>query len=420
MTTEHEGTTGMRQLRRTLLAGIAIAGLATTAACTAASDDGGGGSDDGGLATGNGVTDDTIRILSMTDLSGPAASGGKPVQAGIEAYVDHLNEQGGIDGRQIELVTTDHQYNPQTAVQQYQAEKNDIAAVITYGTPTTDAIRPFTADDQVAALGFKGPYEEDNTFAQGTAFEVDTANLLSYVMDRDPEAKVGVIYQGDAMGDAILRGVAAAEEAVGFETVAEQAADATATDLTAQVTAMRSAGADTVLLGMGPGATIAAVGATSSLGYDAQLLSPGTAYNRALLDLPVGPAMEENMLVSCSYPLWDDDSEGNAEFQDALDDSVSPQGTIVLGWLAAKTMAGFLEQAVEDGDLTPGGIVKAAQHSTITTDGLTPDMTYGESIDDRTPFRESKLCSVTKDEDDGVTDLEPWFESDAAAAVKLQ
>lgn len=409
----------MRQLRLTLLTGVAVAGLATTTACTAASD-ADGGSDGGGLATGNGVTDDTIRILSLTDLSGPAASGGKPAQAGLEAFVEQLNAEGGIDGRKIELVTQDHQYNPQTAVQQYQAEKNDIAAVITYGTPTTDAIRPFTSDDQVVSLGYKGPYEEDNTFSQGTAFEVDTANLLTYVLEQDPEAKVGVIYQSDAMGDAILRGVAAAEEAVGFETVAEQSADATATDLTAQVTAMRKAGADHVLIGAGPGPTIAAVGATSSLSYDAQLLSPGTAYNRALLDLPVGPAIESNMLVTCSYPLWDDAAEGNQEFQEALDDSVTPQGTIVLGWLAGKIMAGFLEQAVENGDLTPAGIVAAAQEATITTDGLTPDITYGTDINDRTPFRETKICTPTKDADDGVTDLEPWFESEAASAVELQ
>jgi branched-chain amino acid transport system substrate-binding protein len=408
----------MRQLRRPLLAAIVATGFVATAACTAAEE--GAGSDGGDLATGNGVTDDTIRILSMTDLSGPAASGGKPVQAGIEAYFDHLNESGGIDGRQVELVTTDNSYNPQTAVQQYQAEKNDIAALITYGTPTTDAIRPFTSDDGVLSLGFKGPYAEDNTFAQGTAFEVDTANLLTYALEQTPDAKVGVIYQADAMGDAVLRGVEAVAAETGMETVAEASADATATDLTAQVTAMRKAGADTVMLGIGPGATIAAVGAASSLGFDAQLLSPGTAYNRALLDLPVGPAMEQNMIVSCSYPLWDSESEGNTEFHEALDPSVAPQGTIVLGWLAAKTMAGFVEQAIADGDVTPEGIIEAAQHSTITTDGLTPDMTYGKDINERTPFRESQLCSVTKDEDDGVTQLADWSMSPAAESVELE
>lgn len=405
----------MHQLRRPLIAGLAAVAIVTSA-CTAAPSD---SSSDGGLATGNGVTDDTITVLSLTDLSGPAASGGKPVQAGLEAYFDHLNEEGGIDGRTIELKTVDHQYNPQLAVQSYQADKNDIAALITYGTPTTDAIRPFTADDQVLSLGFKGPYAEDNTFAQGTAFEVDTANLLSHVLDENPDAKVGVIYQADAMGDAILRGVEAVSEETGLEVVAEASADATATDLTAQVTSMRKAGADTLVLGVGPGGTIAGVGAASALGYDAKLLSPGTAYNRALLDLPVGPAMEKNMTVSCSYPLWDDEAPGNATFHEALDPSVSPQGTIVLGWIAGQTIAGFIEQAIEDGDVTPAGIVKAAQHATITTDGLTPDMTYGKDINDRTPFRESRICGVTKDEDDGVTLVADWAESPAATNVSL-
>ncbi|WP_028472349.1 ABC transporter substrate-binding protein [Nocardioides alkalitolerans] len=406
----------MRHTRRPLIAGLIALGLATSAACAAAPGDG----SDGGLATGNGVTDDTITVLSLTDLSGPAASGGKPAQAGLEAYVEYLNSNGGIDGREIELITSDHQYNPQMAVQQYRAAKNDIAALVTYGTPTTDAIRPFTADDQVLSLGFKGPYQEDNTFSQGTAFEVDTANLLTHVLEEDPEAKVGVIYQADAMGDAILRGVEAVSEVTGMEVVAEASADATAGDLTAQVTAMRRAGADTVLLGIGPGGTIAAVGAASSLGYDAQLLSPGTAYNRALLDLPVGPAMEENMIVSCSYPLWDAESEGNTTFHEALGDDVEPQGTIVLGWMAGMILEGVIRQAIEDGDVTPAGIVAAAQHTTVSTDGLTPDITYGEGINERTPFRESQLCSVNRDEDDGVTQLVDWFESEAAGAVELQ
>ncbi|MDT9591641.1 ABC transporter substrate-binding protein [Nocardioides zeae] len=405
----------MRPTRRPTTAALLAAGLLVSSACAAAP---GGGSGD--LAVGNGVTDDTITVLSLTDLSGPAASGGRPAQAGLEAYVEHLNANGGIDGRDVELITEDHQYNPQLAVQQYRSHSNDIAALVTYGTPTTDAIRPFTADDEVLSLGFKGPYQETNTFAQGTAFEVDTANLLTYALEENPGAKVGVIYQADAMGDAILRGVEAVEEATGTEIVAEASADATANDLTAQVTAMRRAGADTVVLGVGPGGTIAAVGAASSLGYDAQLLSPGTAYNRALLDLPVGPAMEENMIVSCSYPLWDSESEGNTTFHEALGDDVEPQGTIVLGWIAGMMIEDFIRDAIDAGDATPAGIVAAAQGATVSTDGLTPDMTFGEDINDRTPFRASQLCSVNADEDDGVTQLADWFESEAASAVELQ
>src|SRR4051794_41073123 len=56
----------------------------------------------GGLKPGRGATAKTITVLSLTDLSGPAASGGKPVQSGIDAYFTYLNAHGGIDGRTVE------------------------------------------------------------------------------------------------------------------------------------------------------------------------------------------------------------------------------------------------------------------------------------------------------------------------------
>lgn len=401
-----------------LAAGLLAAGLTATAGCTAAPSAGDAG--EGGLKSGNGVTDDTIRVLSLTDLSGPGAAGGKPVQTGLDAYVEQLNESGGIDGRKIELETADTQYDPQKAVQLYQGSRNDIAAVVTYGTPTTDAIRSFTMDDEVLALAFKGPFPEPNSVAQGTAFEVDTANLLTHIYEEDPDAKVGVIYQSDAVGDGVRRGVEAVLEETGNDVVAEASADATSQDLTAQVSTMRKAGADHVLLGLGPGATIGAVGAVSSLGYDATLLSPGTAYGKVLLDLPIGPTLEEQMLITCSYPQWDQDSQGNEDFQAALGDDVEPNATIVLGWIAGRMLHTFIQDAIDNGDVTPAGIIDAAHNATVTTDGLTPDMSFGEDINERTPFRQSQVCTVGKDDDDGVTVVRDWFESPAAKAVELQ
>ncbi|WP_101524649.1 ABC transporter substrate-binding protein [Nocardioides houyundeii] len=407
----------MRDTRKRIAASLLAVGLLGTAGCTAAPDE---GSDaDGGLKTGNGVTDDTIRILSLTDLSGPGAAGGKPVQTGLDAYVEQLNEDGGIDGRKIELETADTQYDPQKAVQFYQGARDDVAAVVSYGTPTTDAIRSFSLDDDLLALAFKGPFPEENSVAQGTAFEVDTANLLTYVYEEDPDAKVGVLYQADAVGDGVKRGVEAVLAETGNKTVAEASVDASSQDLTAQITAMRKAGADHVLMGLSPGTTIAAVGAVSALDYDATLLSPGVAYSKALLALPVGPTMEKQMLITCSYPQWDQESEGNKAFKAALGDT-EPNATIVLGWIAGRMLHEFLETAVEDGDLTPAGIIKAAQHSTVQTDGLTPDMTFGKEINERTPFRESQVCSVSDDGDDGVTVVKDWFESSAATNVELQ
>jgi branched-chain amino acid transport system substrate-binding protein len=407
----------MKALRRKTMTGLLALGLVASAGCAAAPSQ---GVENGGLRTGNGVTDDTITIMSLTDLSGPAASGGKPLQAAFDAYIEKLNEAGGIEGRQIQVETSDHQYDAQKAVQLYQGASDNTAAVWVYGTSAQDAIRPFSMEDNLLVLGMKGAYAEQNSFGVAPGYDVETANLLTYVLEQDPQAKIGVIYQEDAIGEAVRRGVEAVEETMGLDIVAEASTEASSSDLTAQVSSMRSAGAGNILLATAPGATIAAVGAASSLGYDAAFLSPGTAFSKPLLDLPVGPALEANFLGTCSYPLWEQDSEGMKEMQAALGESVNPDSILGLGWLSGMAMEAILRQAVADGDLTPEGIIAAAQKTTVDTQGMTPQMQFGSDISERLPFRESQVCTVSKSSPDGMVLEAEYFESEAARIVKFE
>lgn len=401
---------GQHRMRTAALIATALA----ASACAAAPDEDG----EDGAKVGPGVSDDTIKVLALNDLSGPAASGGKPIQAGLDAYVARLNENGGIDGRDLELVVADTQYDPQKAAQAYQSSGTDVAAVWSHGTPTTDAVRSFTADDETLLLGIKGPYPEPNTFAVMNAYEVDTALLLSHVLEQSPDAKIGAVYQADALGEGIQRGVEAVSEETGMELVAEASVDATTQDMTAQISAMRRAGADHVLLGVSPGALTAAAGAVASLGYDATLLNPGSGYTRSLLDLPVGPTLEEKLIGTCSYPLWDDEGSGVEEFKEALGD-VEPHGSYVNGWISGMILEAVLRQASEDGDLSRAGIVAAAGRTTVDTDGLTPDIAYGDSLGERTPYREGRICKAVKD-DDGLELVQDWFTSEAAQQVGLE
>jgi branched-chain amino acid transport system substrate-binding protein len=270
----------------------------------------------------------------------------------------------------------------------------------------------------VLLLGVKGPYPEANSFSVMNSYEVDTALLLSHALEQEPDAKIGAIYQADAMGEGIERGVQAVAEETGLELVAETTVDATAQDLTAQVTAMRRAGADHVLLGVSPGALIAAAGAVASLDYDVQLLNPGSGYTGSLLDLPVGPTLQEKLLTTCSYPLWDDEGEGIDEFKEALGD-VPPHGSYINGWLSGMILEAVLRKAADDGDLSREGIVAAAGRTTVDTGGVTPPIAYGPSIDERTPYREGRVCAAAKDAD-GLELVQDWFTSDAAKSVELQ
>lgn len=63
-----------------------------------------------------GVTKDEITLGAWSALTGPFAVYGVPGVAGQTAYYGLLNEQGGVNGRKIRVITEDHAYNPQQAV----------------------------------------------------------------------------------------------------------------------------------------------------------------------------------------------------------------------------------------------------------------------------------------------------------------
>ena len=54
-----------------------------------------------------GVSDDKILVGMTTDLTGPVAFIGQQIRAGAMLYLRHLNEEGGVHGRQIELRVED-------------------------------------------------------------------------------------------------------------------------------------------------------------------------------------------------------------------------------------------------------------------------------------------------------------------------
>ena len=84
-----------------------------------------------------------IVIAQLVPLSGPVAEPGRQFAAGASLYFDHVNANGGIDGRRIRHVKLDDKYDVQTAIartDELLAQPTLPAALLTFGTASTLAV----------------------------------------------------------------------------------------------------------------------------------------------------------------------------------------------------------------------------------------------------------------------------------------
>ncbi len=91
---------------------------------------------------GPGVTDKEIKLGSWMPLTGPIAAYGVPHRAGIESYLNMVNDRGGIRGRKFSLVVEDNAMNPQRTVAAARklVSRDDVLAIaVPFGTAQSTA-----------------------------------------------------------------------------------------------------------------------------------------------------------------------------------------------------------------------------------------------------------------------------------------
>ncbi len=133
----------MKQFRRTMA--FATAGILamTVAGCGGVV----GGGDEGG---DGGSTEGPIKIGILADLTGATGDVGTPYNEGMLAYVDHLNANGGIDGREIEAISNDYAYEVPEAERLYkQYVSEGVVAIQGWGTGDTEALVQDVARDEL-------------------------------------------------------------------------------------------------------------------------------------------------------------------------------------------------------------------------------------------------------------------------------
>src|SRR3954466_13987663 len=107
-------------------------------------------------AFSQGVTSDKILLGQSVALTGPAAELGIQMRNGAKTYFDHINTQGGVHGRKIELLTLDDGYEPTRTAPNTKnlLEEHKVFALFGYvGTATSSAAMPIFTEAKVPFFG---------------------------------------------------------------------------------------------------------------------------------------------------------------------------------------------------------------------------------------------------------------------------
>lgn len=166
-----------------------------------------------------GVTADEILLGQSTALSGPLAELGSDATTAARAYFEHVNQQGGVHGRKIKLITLDDAYNTEKGIANAKQliEKEGVFALFNlFGTPANAALLSEIARHRIPSIApFTGadvtrkPFNR-YVFNVRAGYADETENIIEHLRVRGID-RVAVAYQNNAFGK---DGLASVEQAL--------------------------------------------------------------------------------------------------------------------------------------------------------------------------------------------------------------
>jgi branched-chain amino acid transport system substrate-binding protein len=205
-----------------------------------------------------GVSKTEIVLGMHTDLSGPAATYGVSSSNAVKMRFDEVNDKGGIHGRKIRLVVEDTQYQVPRAVQAGAKLINRdriFAMVAPLGTPMNNALFKDQFDAGVPNLfplsAARSMYEPFNKLKfYGAASYVDQVRAgINYFVAKKGKKALCAMYQDTDFGKEVLDGVQLQADKLKIKVVETTTHKPTDQDFTAQITRLKAAGCDLVVLG---------------------------------------------------------------------------------------------------------------------------------------------------------------------------
>ena len=298
------------------------------------------------------------------------------------AYMKMINDQGGVNGRKINLIQYDDAYNPPKTVEQVRKLVESDEVLTTFqliGTPSNAAVQKYLNDKKIpqllAATGatrFTDPKNFPWTIAYNPNYQSEGHIYAQYILANHPNAKIAILYQNDDLGRDYVKGLKDALGAKASMVISEAPYELSDPTVDAQMVKLKSSGADLFYNMTTPKFGAQAIKKAAELGWKPVHILDINATPVSQTLVPAGLDNAKD-IISVNYgkdpldPQWDNDAGMKtykafmAKYAPAED---ANSGIATYGYSTTQYLIQILKQCGDD--LTRANIMKQATN--IKTD----------------------------------------------------
>ena len=358
-----------------------------------------------------GVTPTEIRLGQTMPYSGPLSAYSVSGKVSV-AYMNMINEQGGVNGRKINLISRDDAFSTPKTVEQVRrlVEEDDVLAMfLMIGSPGVIATAKYlnsrgvpqllsSAGSSIPANVKEYPY----TTMWSMQYQVEAAILATYLLKNKPDAKIAVLYQNDEIGKGYLRFF---KQTLGAKAasmiVTEVGYDITSPTIDSQVAQLKSSGADTVVLATSTKFGAQAFRKMYELGWNPlkMVINAGSSIPNAIK--PAGREATQGVLSVQFMVLPDDQANWDLPamkeyfaFMKKYLPGENPYDNAPLsGYITAQFMVEILKKC--GNDLSRENVMRSANDfPEVPHPLLLPGVTYNATPTDHTPHHLGMISKI--------------------------
>jgi branched-chain amino acid transport system substrate-binding protein len=358
-------------------------------------------------ANAPGITDTEIKIGQTMPYSGPASAYGMNGRTHF-AYFKMINEQGGVNGRKINLISLDDGLAPPRTVEQTRRliEQEQVAFIFgSLGTKSNAAIRSYLNDNKVPQLFittgspmFGDPQHYPLTMACLPNYQTEAHIYAKQILRTKPDAKIGLLYQNDGYGKDYLFGIRGGLGDHATMIVKEVSYEASEPTVDSQIVQLQGSGADTFLIAATPKFAAQAIRTAYDISWMPERYMTYTASSITATLKPAGLEKCKGLITAAftkdpADPRWKDDP-GYKEWAAFVAKYLTAADLIDFNAIAAFGVAAMLVQVLKqcDDDLSRENIMRqAANIKDLELPMLLPGIRVNTSPDNFYPIRQLQL-----------------------------